>query len=75
MELEDDDKSPIEIFNRIRHIVMGFLFVAMGVIMIFAEQFKIQQVLTFDKYFRYFFGAICLFYGGFRFYRGIKNFS
>ena len=52
---------------------MAVLFIAMGVVMFVAERFKIEQILSFDKLFRYFFGAICFLYGGFRFYRGIKK--
>lgn len=72
--MEDNNRrSGFDTMQSIRHITMAILFIAMGVVMFVAEKFKIEQILSFDKLFRYFFGAICFLYGGFRFYRGIKK--
>lgn len=57
----------------IRHTTMALLFLAMGLIMFLAEKFNLNQILVFDKLFRYLFGGICFLYGGFRLYRGIKK--
>jgi hypothetical protein len=72
--IEDNQRRRgYDTLQSIRHITMAVLFIAMGVLMVFAEKFKIEQLLSFDKFFRYFFGGICFLYGGFRFYRGFKK--
>ncbi len=54
-------------------LVMALLILGMAVVMIFAEKLKIQQIMEVDDTFRYLFGGICVLYGGFRLYRGIKR--
>ncbi|MBY0482482.1 MAG: hypothetical protein K2Q21_14090 [Chitinophagaceae bacterium] len=54
-------------------LTMAVLILGMAVVMFFAEQLKIQQIMEVDNTFRYLFGGVCLLYGGFRLYRGIKK--
>lgn len=54
-------------------LVMALLILGMAVVMIFAEKLKIEQIMSIDNTFRYLFGGICVLYGGFRLYRGIKR--
>jgi len=55
-------------------LTMAILFLGMSVIMLFADKLKIEQLSGKDNdMFRYFFGSICLLYGGFRLYRGFKR--
>lgn len=54
-------------------LTMAFLLLGMAAVMLFAAQMKIEQIASVDSYFRYPFGAICLLYGGFRLYRGLKQ--
>lgn len=54
-------------------LVMALLILGMAVVMIFAEKLKIEQIMSIDNTFRYLFGGICILYGGFRLYRGIKR--
>lgn len=54
-------------------LTMALLLLGMAAIMLLAEQLKIEQIANVDSFFRYFFGGICLLYGGFRLYRGIKR--
>lgn len=54
-------------------LTMAILILGMALVLFFAEQFKIQQIMEADLGFRYMFGGICLLYGGFRLYRGIKR--
>jgi hypothetical protein len=54
-------------------LVMALLILGMAVVMIFAEKLKIEQIMAVDNTFRYLFGGICVLYGGFRLYRGIKR--
>ena len=66
-------KDWMEFFQNLRHLVMGLLFLSMGVLMIFAEKLNIEQLLNFDKVFRWFFATICILYGAFRLIRGVKK--
>lgn len=54
-------------------LVMAVLILGMAVVMLFPEKLKIEQIMAVDNTFRYLFGGICLLYGGFRLYRGIKR--
>lgn len=54
-------------------LVMAILILGMAVVMLFPEKLKIEQIMAVDNTFRYLFGGICLLYGGFRLYRGIKR--
>lgn len=70
---KSDRKDWWEIFQNIRHIVMALLFLAMGILMIFAERFNIEVLLNFDKTFRWLFAGICILYGCFRLFRGVMK--
>jgi hypothetical protein len=54
-------------------LAMALLILGMAVVMFFAERLKIQQIMDLDDTGRYLFGGVCLLYGGFRLYRGIKR--
>jgi uncharacterized membrane protein len=54
-------------------LTMAVLLLGMAVVMLLAEKIHVMQLLAVDPVFRYFFGGICLLYGGFRLYRGIKR--
>jgi hypothetical protein len=50
------------------------LILGMAVLLLFADKLNIEQLLDKENdFFRYFFGSLCLLYGGFRLYRGIKR--
>ena len=53
---------------------IAVLLLGMSVIMLFAEKLGIEQLSGKDnEFFRYFFGGLCLLYGGFRVYRGFQR--
>jgi hypothetical protein len=54
-------------------LAMALLILGMAVVMFFAERLKIQRIMDLDDTGRYLFGGVCLLYGGFRLYRGIKR--
>lgn len=55
-------------------LTIAILLLGMSVLMLFADKLKIEQLATEDNtFFRYFFGGLCLLYGGFRLYRGVKR--
>ncbi len=52
---------------------MGVLILTMAALMFFGVKWQIPQVQDMDELMRYLFGGLCLLYGGFRLYRGIKQ--
>ncbi len=69
----DNSQRGYNNFRRVYDISMAVLFLSMGIAMFFLEKLKLNLVIAEDTGFRYFFGSICLLYGGFRLYRGIKQ--
>ena len=59
------------------NITMAILVLAMAVVMLFGERFGVEALSNFitpiDPVLRYLFGGLCLLYGFFRMYRGIKK--
>ncbi len=61
------------LMRSIYDVTMVILLLGMAVVMFFGEHLKIEIVADMDKTSRYFFGAICLLYGGFRLYLVTKQ--
>ncbi len=72
-EFEQKKQKSYAVMRMTYDLTMAVLFLAMAVVMLFAEQLKLEQFISVDPLFRYMFGGICLLYGGFRLYRGIKR--
>ncbi len=51
---------------------MGFLYFAVGFFIMFPQVIGFQME-AFDELFRYIFGGLCILYGSWRIYRGIKK--
>jgi len=56
---------------------MATILLAVGIVMVAGDKFGVAALKEFlegkDSFMRYMFGSLCLFYGGFRLYRGIKH--
>jgi hypothetical protein len=52
---------------------MAGLILAMGFILFFGDKFGLDLIAGLDPVIRYGFGGLCLLYGSFRVYRGIKH--
>jgi uncharacterized membrane protein len=72
-DYRDKQRKSYTLMRMTYDLTMAILLLAMAVVMFFGEKFKIVQIIDIDSTFRYFFGGICLLYGGFRLYRGIKK--
>ena len=72
-EFEVKKQKSYMIMRMTYDLTMAILFLGMAVVMLLAEKLKIEQIASVDGTFRYLFGGICLLYGGFRLYRGIKH--
>jgi hypothetical protein len=73
MASELEDKKQRAYINRrsIMDLGMGIIYTGMGVLMVFASKVGLDAV--FAEPFNYIFGGLCLLYGGFRIYRGIRR--
>lgn len=73
-EFRGKQKKSYNLMRMSYDLTIAVLLLGMAVIMLFAEKLNIEQLLDKDnEFFRYFFGGLCLLYGGFRLYRGIKR--
>ena len=67
-------KKSYNLMRKSYDITIAILLFGMAVLMLFAEKLKIEQLAGKDnEFFRYFFGGLCLLYGSFRLYRGVKH--
>ena len=73
MEEDFDEKKQRDYINRraIMDLGMGLIYSGMAAVMFFAPKFGLGEV--FSEPFNYIFGGLCLLYGGFRVYRGVKR--
>jgi hypothetical protein len=69
----DRQKKSYTLMRMIYDLTMSVLFLGMSLLMLFPKWFKLLQFEDIDQSFRYMFGGICLLYGGFRLYRGLKK--
>jgi hypothetical protein len=73
-EFKERQKKSYNLMRMSYDITIAILLLGMSVLMLFADKLGIEQLATEDnEFFRYFFGGICLLYGGFRLYRGVKR--
>ncbi|MCU0322336.1 MAG: hypothetical protein MUE72_07965 [Chitinophagaceae bacterium] len=72
-EFRDRQRKSYRIMRMIYDLTMAILLLGMAMVMLFADKLKVDRFIEIDSSFRYMFGAICLLYGGFRLYRGIKS--
>ena len=54
-------------------IAMGLLILGIGAVMFFGDKWGIEVVQGLDPLMKNLFSGLCLLYGGFRMYRGIKH--
>jgi hypothetical protein len=72
-DFRDRQQKSYTLMRMIYDLTMAILLLGMATVMLFGEKLKIAMVVEIDSAFRYMFGGICLLYGGFRLYRGIKR--
>jgi hypothetical protein len=68
-----EDRKQRAYVNRrsITDLGMGIIYIGMSLLMVFASKVGLDAV--FSAPFNYVFGGICLLYGGFRIYRGVRR--
>lgn len=80
MALEEFEQDPLSTkqkgYVRMRSIMdfgMGLLWVGMGIFVIFIKHFSPSLAVRYDDSIMKIFGGVCVVYGIFRVYRGIKK--
>ena len=72
-EFENRRQKSYVRLRMIYDFTMAGLILAMGVILFFGDKFGLDLIAGLDPFMRYGFGGLCLLYGSFRVYRGIKH--
>jgi hypothetical protein len=76
-DYKDRRQQSFSQMRMIYNISMGIFVLAMAVVMLFGDRLGVDALEQFispiDPVLRYLFGGLCLLYGGFRLYRGIKR--
>jgi len=72
-QFEERRRKNFTVMRMIYDLTMAVIFLGIAVMMLFAQQLRLDRFISVDDYLRYIFGAICVLYGGFRLYRGIKR--
>jgi hypothetical protein len=72
---DDFEQKRMRAYSNRRSIMdigMGLIYTAMGLFFLLKERFGVNIEFP-PRPFSYIFGALCLLYGGFRIYRGVKK--
>ena len=73
MDTRERSERSYRFFRKIYDFTMATLILGSAVLMLGAKWFKVEQIMNIDAEFRMIFGVMCLLYGGFRLYRGLKK--
>lgn len=72
-EQRQTQRRSYTMMRTIYDLSMAGLILGMAALLLLAKQFGIEALLGVDHTFRYLMGALFVFYGSFRLYRGIKR--
>ena len=76
-DFKERREKSFTLLRSVYNITMAILVLAMAAVMLFGDRFGIEALDQFitpiDPLLRYLFGGLCLLYGVFRLYRGIKK--
>lgn len=72
-DLKEKQRKSYTLMRTTYDIAMAVLILGMAVVMFWGDKMRIIQIAALDPLIRYMFGGLCLLYGGFRLYRGIKQ--
>ncbi len=72
-EFENKRRKSYIQMRMIYDFTMAGMMIGMAVILFFGDKFGLDLIAGLDSLMRYGFGGLCLLYGSFRVYRGIKH--
>ncbi len=70
---ENNRRKSYITMRMIYDFTMAGLILGVGIIFFFGDRFGLTMIANIDSNLRYGFAGLCLLYGGFRLYRGIKH--
>jgi hypothetical protein len=72
-DYRDKQRKNYIVMRVVYDVAMGILILGIGALMFFGNRLNIYAVQQLDPVIKYIFGSLCVIYGGFRLYRGIKH--
>ncbi|MFN4975909.1 MAG: hypothetical protein ACK5GV_11740 [Bacteroidota bacterium] len=72
-ERTNNKEKSYRVMRTIYDVSMGALMIGVGVVVLMAAKWNIEQLLLWEPFVRNIFGGISILYGSFRIYRGIKQ--
>ena len=72
-DFRDRQQKNYDTMRQVYNITMGVLILGIGLLMFLSDKVGLSLFEQFDKGLIYAFGGLCILYGGFRLYRGIKK--
>ncbi|MBS1578487.1 MAG: hypothetical protein JST29_02460 [Bacteroidetes bacterium] len=76
-DFRNKQRKSYTIMRSVYDLGMGLLIVCMGLFLLLGDRLKVDAiyriVMQIDPLLKYIFGGMCLLYGGYRLYRGIKK--
>ncbi|HVX25598.1 MAG TPA: hypothetical protein VHB70_04615 [Parafilimonas sp.] len=70
---ENNRRKSYITMRMIYDFTMAGLILGVGIIFFFGDRFGLTMIANIDSNLRYGFAGLCLLYGGFRLYRGVKH--
>lgn len=61
------------VMRTVYNITMGCVILGIGIVLLFSDRLGLDLFESYDKTVIYSFSGLCILYGGFRLYRGIKK--
>lgn len=70
---QESHRKNYDNMRRVYHITIGIVILGIGILIFMNDVIGLDLMKDFDPVMIYAFGGLCLLYGGFRLYRGIKK--
>ena len=72
-DFRDRQRKNYSTMRTVYNITVGIFIIGIGLLMFFNDKVGLDLFEQYDKMMIYAFGGLCLLYGGFRLYRGLKK--
>jgi hypothetical protein len=72
-EYREKQRRNYNMMRTVYNITMGIIIIGIGLLMFFNDKLGLSFFQQYNPVMIYAFGGLCLLYGGFRLYRGLKK--
>ena len=72
-DYRDKQRKSYNLMRTVYNITMGIIIIGIGVVMLFNDKIGLNLFETADPIIIYAFSGLCILYGAFRLYRGIRK--